>query len=643
MNNKNNRKTIIYTCLVAGVLLATSCSSILIATSPRSDKDEIAQYILQQLSIDDNQNTLSYLWGPVLIGDKILATKEPIFNVPCTGYVLYIDLYPMANMFHPVQYVFLKEQTKELLIFDAQSPPLNFQDYQVVETPFASFFYSVENRRAPIPNKAAPSVGTGGRDNRWAVLMNGGYDQYNNHVRYWNDLSNIYVTLNSVYEIPDENIIVLCSDGLNPAPDQSNGLNSDPDLDGDGDDDIMYSCVLSNVDMVFTSLANNFTVYDKLFVFTTDHGGSAGGWNVVENLWNHEELTDVHFAELLAAFPECEKICTFEPCFSGGFLDNVVVPPGPIVASAACRYDESSWAMGPDYVYDEYVFYWTAAVKGEDAYGNPVDADANQDGIITMDEAFIYAVAHDTASESPQYGEYPEDIGSSLSLWVSSPPPTVPTKPAGPSLGIWNIEYSYTSSSTEPDNEQIFYQFNWGDGSNSGWIGPYSSGQTGTGSHIWTVLGIYNVTVKARDIWGSSSAWSEPLTVTITDNTPPSVPQITGPAEGKPGKPYLFNLLTQDAQDQNIFYYVDWGDGTITDWLGPYVSGTEIHVTHAWSAEENYTVKVKAKDIMDSESDWGILQVLMPTEYKFSLNIFLQHLMETFPHMFPILRHLMGY
>jgi hypothetical protein len=642
LNNKTNRKTIIYACILAGVLLATTCSTILMATSSSSNEDEIAQYILQQLPIDDNQDILSYLWGPVSEGDKILATKEPILTAPCPGYVLYIDLYPRANMFHPVQYVFLKEPTKELLVFNAQSPPLNFQDYHVIETPFSSFFYSVENRRAPIPNKTAPEIGTNGRDNRWVVLMNGGYDQYNNHVRYWNDLSNIYTTLNAVYGIPDENIIVLCSDGLNPAPDQSNGLNSNPDLDGDGDDDIMYSCVLSNVDTVFTNLANNLTVYDKLFVFTTDHGGSAGGWNVVENLWNYEELTDAHFAELLAAFPECEKICTFEPCFSGGFLDNVVVPPGPIVASSACRYDESSWAMAPDYVYDEYVFYWTAAVKGEDAYGNPVDADANQDGIITMDEAYDYAIAHDTASESPQYGAYPEDVGSSLSLRVSSDPPTVPRKPVGPILGIWNIEYSYTSSATEPDNEQIFYQFDWGDGNKSAWLGPYASGQTVTGTHIWTELGTYNVKVKARDIWGSSSAWSEPLSVTITDNTPPSTPQITGPSEGKPGNPYLFNMVTSDPQDQNIYYFVDWGDNTTTDWLGPYVSGTEIHVTHTWATEGNYTVKVKAKDIMDSESDWGTLQVLMPTEYKFSFNVFLHHLMEAFPHMFPILRHLLG-
>ncbi len=190
--------------------------------------------------------------------------------------------------------------------------------------------------------------------------------------------------------------------------------------------------------------------------------------------------------------------------------------------------------------------------------------------------------------------------------------PTKPTKPVGPTLGIWNSEYSYTSQTSDPENEQIYYLFDWGDGSTSGWIGPFTSGQTGTGSHIWTVLGTYDVKVKARDIWGAGSIWSDALVVTITDNTPPEVPQVTGPSEGKPGNAYLFNLLTSDAEDQNIYYFVDWGDNTTTDWLGPYISGTEIHVTHTWAAVGDYIVKVKAKDTLDMESDWGTWSIAMP-------------------------------
>jgi len=73
--------------------------------------------------------------------------------------------------------------------------------------------------------------------------------------------------------------------------------------------------------------------------------------------------------------------------------------------------------MGPNYLYDTYVFHWTAAVKGEDAYGTPVNADYNGDGLITMDEAYRYAEVHDLENEDPQYDDYPNGVGQGISLW----------------------------------------------------------------------------------------------------------------------------------------------------------------------------------------------------------------------------------
>jgi hypothetical protein len=277
------------------------------------------------------------------------------------------------------------------------------------------------NVRAPrAAVKAAPRKTPRGGE-YYAVLMNGGYSSGNNHVRYWNDLSNIYITLVDVYGYKDENIIVLCSDGLDPAPDQSNGLNSDPDLDGDGDDDIMYSCVLSNVQAVFSDLATTLTVDDQLFIFATDHGSSVSGWDTDMNLWNTEVLHDWQFQNLIDALPPLNIIVTLEPCYSGGFEDNTTHLP-PRVFSSACAYNEVSWAMPPDYVYDTYVFFWTAAVKGEDAYGNPCDADLNGDMLISMHEAFIFAEAHDISDETPQYDSNHADLGDNLFL---GPGPTL--------------------------------------------------------------------------------------------------------------------------------------------------------------------------------------------------------------------------
>lgn len=606
-----------------------------------SNIENVADFIVDELFINKDE-VFIYVWGPVFKGDKVFSVKEHILDVPEKGYIIYIDIYPKANLFHPVKYIFLSENTNEFIIKDANSPPKNFDDYHMIETNIGKLFKSVQNRRAFIPKNTITSPTKSSSDSRYAVLMNGGYDMGNNHIRYWNDLSNIYITLTEVYGYPDENIIVLCSDGLNPAPDQSNGQNSNPDLDGDGDNDIMYSCILSNVDMVFNDLANNLTNGNKLFVFTTDHGNTNGGWNTLFNLWNHEELTDAHFASLLEALPECEIICTFEPCFSGGFLDNVVVPPGPVVASSACRHDEYSWAMD-DLVYDEYAFHWTAAVNGVDAYGNPVDADYNQDGMVTMDEAFIYAEAHDTQPESPQYDDYPENIGSLLTLWPGSEPPETPTKPDGPEQWIQYEEATFSSSTTDPEGENIYYMFDWGNGNKSEWVGPYASGQTGKASYCWTELGNYEIKVVAKDDNGVQSNWSEPASISIVENDPPEKPTMKGPKIAFTGRQLDFSVITDDPNNHDVYYFIYWGDQTFEQWIGPFKSGELVTFNHTYNQSGSFTITTIAKDSLLGKSPQSQYSIKI-IKSKAAVNPLILRIREYFNYIFqnkfPLIRAL---
>jgi hypothetical protein len=221
--------------------------------------------------------------------------------------------------------------------------------------------------------------------------------------------------------------------------------------------------------------------------------------------------------------------------------------------------------------------------------------------------------------------------------------PDRPSPPNGPHNGIWYEEYTYTSSTTDPEGDDIFYLFNWDDGSTSGWLGPFSSGQTATASHIWTELGTYSVTVKARDIWGAGSAISDPLTIVITDNTPPHKPTITGPSTVKPNVEQTYTLTGTDDQNQDLTFYIDWGDGNAVTGLGPYHSGETFTMTHTFTIRGTYTVKTRSTDTAGATSEWATLEVAVPTEYRFSLNVLFQQLFERFPNAFPILRQLMGY
>jgi len=115
-------------------------------------------------------------------------------------------------------------------------------------------------------------------------------------------------------------------------------------------------------------------------------------------------------------------------------------------------------------------------------------------------------------------------------------PPDIPSQPSGPTSGYVGISYNYSTNATDPDGDNVYYWFNWDDGNNSGWVGPYSSGSIGTASHIWITAGTYQVKVKAKDIYGAELGicWSDSLNVTIFPiNNPPNTPSSPDPEDGE--------------------------------------------------------------------------------------------------------------
>lgn len=93
--------------------------------------------------------------------------------------------------------------------------------------------------------------------------------------------------------------------------------------------------------------------------------------------------------------------------------------------------------------------------------------------------------------------------------------PEQPTKPTGASNIKAGIPYTYSTTTTDPNNYDIYYLFEWGDESYSV-AGPASSGKTVSSTHIWSKKGSYEVKVMAIDEMAYWTEWSEPLTVSAT-------------------------------------------------------------------------------------------------------------------------------
>ena len=69
---------------------------------------------------------------------------------------------------------------------------------------------------------------------------------------------------------------------------------------------------------------------------------------------------------------------------------------------------------------------------------------------------------------------------------------------------------------TDPDGDQLYSFWDWGDGNTSGWLGPYNSGETVNNLHAWSEQGIYTIKAKLKDSHGAESNWSEPFIIEIS-------------------------------------------------------------------------------------------------------------------------------
>lgn len=208
---------------------------------------------------------------------------------------------------------------------------------------------------------------------------------------------------------------------------------------------------------------------------------------------------------------------------------------------------------------------------------------------------------------------------------------TKPDKPTitGPATGIVGFTYNYTVSTTDPDGDDLFYNVDWDDATTSGWIGPFPSGDDAIIQNIWENPGTYNVKVQAKDDKGLISDWSDPITVTIENNAP-EAPTIEGENSGTSGTAYIYVFNSFDANNDNVYYYIEWGDGEFEEWVGPYNSGQNHNETHTFQTTGTFTIRAKAKDIYGSESGWTTLDVTMPRNRVVN-NPFFNRLLEQFP------------
>ena len=194
--------------------------------------------------------------------------------------------------------------------------------------------------------------------------------------------------------------------------------------------------------------------------------------------------------------------------------------------------------------------------------------------------------------------------------------------------GLINEPMQFSGSATG-GYPPYLWDWDFGDGNSSDEQNP---------THTYTYPDNFTVTLTVTDNSSNTSddttwAWIQ------ASNDPPDKPSIDGKINGTAGVSYPYTFETNDPEGLQVWYYIEWGDDSNTGWLGPYSSGEQITKSHTWSEKDTYTIRCKAKDPYEAESEWGELEVTMPMNQQSNSWWFLQFL-QNHPRMFPRLNQI---
>jgi lysophospholipase L1-like esterase len=264
-------------------------------------------------------------------------------------------------------------------------------------------------------------------------------------------------------------------------------------------------------------------------------------------------------------------------------------PLGSATCVAGSLYIYSTSAKDPDGDTVKYTFDWGDGTKSETGL---VKSGIKSSATHAWSTPGTYLVRTNATDFKGGVSGY----SSILTVTVNpNKSPNAPSKPSGSAKGYASVAYSYTTSATDPDKDQVKYTFDWGDGTKKD-SNLVNSGTKSSSTHAWSAAGTYQVKANATDSKGAVSGYSVYLSVTISPNGVPGTPSVpSGATLGKIKKAYRFTTSATDPDGDKLKYTFDWGDGktSVTSLVN---SGTNASSSHAWSSAGTYQVKVMATD-----------------------------------------------
>lgn len=335
--------------------------------------------------------------GPIVYPD------DPSYKM-MQPWLVFVDEEPNSGWEHPCKYVYINRfqilsRDKDYFVVDSVCPPNNIK----LAPMYKPNRYGEKGKMKPYVPKVLSNDPNPAAENTYAVILNGGMGLTSNNERYWNDCSFIYKTLRNTYGIPKGNIKVIMSDGTDEGEDMNmidgRYCSSPLDLDDDSIPDIEYAATKENIQTVLNGMAQKLTDDDHLMIFVTGHGGYDYKTNSsYMYLWKKDKLYPNELNSYLEPIDAGFISIVMGQCYSGGFIEPLK-KPNRIIATA-CAEKERSYGS-TTIPFDEFLYHWTSAVNGYDAYGKKMRVKEN----IPILDAQAYAAKNDVyANDKAEYG-----------------------------------------------------------------------------------------------------------------------------------------------------------------------------------------------------------------------------------------------
>jgi subtilisin family serine protease len=188
-----------------------------------------------------------------------------------------------------------------------------------------------------------------------------------------------------------------------------------------------------------------------------------------------------------------------------------VAAPGSLIYAPYPTYhvywnDKENYMIGNNYT-QNYGYFWGTSCATPHVAGLAALL-LSDDPSLTFDE--VREIIR--ANVDPYTSEYyigTGRINAYKALTRYNTQPDEPETPSGRTNGRPGREYTFTTSATDEDGDELWYSWDWGDGNYSEWLGPYISGEECETSYTWEQEANFSIKVKVKDGKGGESYWSE--------------------------------------------------------------------------------------------------------------------------------------